>query len=193
MLLTTNQNKRNGPHQKLRITSMTEVQRLEKVEVHPGFLRAYFLKKEEQEPFYSDYHWFWLRHNCSCRPHCCHEQTGERLLDSSELRLDSQPLSAEITPTTGDLHVSWGPSLLGEDQTARHESTYTPSFLISNAYSINRKDIPPPPGDLSKVEIDYNTFTSETHAQYLREMGARLNQFGVVVIRNRGMDTEAIM
>lgn len=167
---------------------------LVKVEQQPRFLRAYFTKQEDGKTteFYADYHWFWLRHNCTCRPQCCHEITGERLIDSSELLLTAQPISVE-KDEDNQVKVHWGPSMIGEPESARHESVYTSSFLVDNAYSINRTTVLPPPSDLSLVELDYRNYTTETHDQYLLEVGKRLKEFGVVVVKNRGLDTEAII
>jgi len=150
------------------------------------FLRVQFSKEE-----YGDYHWFWLRHNCNCAGLCTHEKTGEKILNGSRVLISVKPISVELLePEKNILKIVWGHSLVDEPETTQHTSLYSVEFLKQNAYALNRVEVPPPPGDLSLIEID---FTKYSYEQYLKECAVRIKQYGAIVIRNRGLDTEEIM
>ena len=89
---------------------------------------------------HADFHYRWLRHWCDRERH---PLTRERTLDSSDLPDDVFPLAARVA---GDaLRVRWSPD--------GHESEYPLSWLDAHAYARDRVAAPPPPSDLSAVEL----------------------------------------
>lgn len=77
------------------------------VELHDNHLRVYFPGFKRflfriwfclDTKTHSDYHYIWLRHNCSCTPYCRHPKTNEQLVDSSEI-------SPSITPKNVTIHL----------------------------------------------------------------------------------------
>lgn len=106
------------------------------VELHDGWLRVRL-----GERAHADFHLRWLRHNCD---HDRHPLTRERTVCSSDLPDDLRATSAAID---GDaLVVRWA-------HDAR-ESRYPLAWLEEHAYARDRDDVPPPPSDLTRIEID---------------------------------------
>lgn len=157
-------------------------------ELNDNFLRFYV--KEEgldinAEPQSFDYHYFWLRHNCDCKPHCRHAKTGERIVDSSEIPMSITPSSVSIDPIDKKIKIVWKGDY--------HQTEYEWDWLKKHSYGRNRHATSaPPPADLSAVELQYRS-NGTTHEDYLKHCARSLKQFGLVVVRNRGMDTEDIM
>jgi len=138
-----------------------------------------------------------LRHNCNCLKGCRHPKTGERVIDSTQVPLDTVAKSAAIVEETNTLHLVWADG---------HETTYDEAFLQSNMYAKNRHVITPIPNDNSNVEIDYKQllakYPSAASADQLSEEGQlafrnicneKLVKYGAIVVRNRGLDAESIM
>ncbi|KAL6054272.1 putative Gamma-butyrobetaine hydroxylase [Balamuthia mandrillaris] len=182
-----------------------------RVELKENHLRLVDSSASSSSAF--DYHYFWLRHNCNCTSGCRHPQTGERLVDGSEVPLDIAPLSVSLVPPTNNssvstsslssssslsnttfLHIVW-------NDHQKHESWYPLDWLDQHAYGRRPVDRvhPPPASELSKVEFDFRTITSPTATEakalesYLRKCGQILADYGLVIVRNRGLDTEAII
>ena len=60
------------------------------VDQHTDHVRIHFDKE------YSDYHYFWLRHNCNCKKGCRHPFTNERVIDSTDVSLKIQPSQVSV-------------------------------------------------------------------------------------------------
>jgi len=115
---------------------------------------------------------------------------------------DIRASKAEYNSSTNELEVDW--DSVGD--LPSHKSTYPLSFLFENSYSWNRVEVPPPPSDLSLVEIDFKELkekypstseeqplSSEGMNQYRHACGRKLQEYGCIVVRNRGLDTEEII
>ena len=144
-------------------------------EVRDTFLRVHFSGGS-----HADFHYFWLRHNCDC---CRHPQTGERTLCSSAVPLDLRP--ASVTPATSGtaLTIEW-------DEPTRHRSTFALDWLRTHAYALEREDVDPPEHDLSRIAVDAAEVPGPALAGVCRERVARC---GVVLVREYGTDTEALI
>jgi len=168
------------PHQRrLYATKSSEVSH----ELHDNFLRLQ-LNEGSNEANSFDFHYFWLRHNCNCQPHCRHPKTGERIIDSSEVPLSISPSSITVGHDNKITIVWKGDS---------HRTEFDLDWLKQHSYATNRHSkVAPPPADLSTVQLHYGR-NGTTHEDYLKHCAKSLKHYGVVVVRNRGMDTEEIM
>lgn len=180
------------------------------------FVRVYF---QEPKVGYSDFHYYWLRHNCNCKPHCRHVTTNERVIDSSQIPMDIKPLYISVSVNTNKeqtellqnvtpltLEIEWSPIAENLRETEPHRSVYEWSWLQTHAYSWNNTIIDSIPHDLSSVEVHYDHYlqkypamddphllSEEGQIQYRKHVGSVLKQYGLVVLRKRGLDTEAII
>lgn len=128
---------------------------------------------------HADFHYLWLRHNCD---HDRHPQTNERIVCSSELSARPVPASAVLE---GDaLRITWA----GEPE--RAESVYPVSWLREHAYAYGRREVLPPSGDLSGLEIDARAFSPEALPHEIMRI---TRDRGIAVVRNYGLDTESIV
>ncbi|KAJ1647670.1 hypothetical protein J3B02_000256 [Coemansia erecta] len=171
---------------------------------------------------FSDFHYFWLRHNCPCLNGCRHQTTKERQIDASVVPLNIRPLRAVIDSDNDGRPTAvfyWPPIATKDDNGSlvlpdekEHASVFHIEWLYENAYAINRgQSNGLPPHEIDLVTLDYNDFIFKHPAA---EQGAAgisaklsgkgsvlykaalydvLKKYGVAVIRNRGNDTEEII
>ena len=149
------------------------------VDARDGFLRVYFDGKSAS---HADFHYFWLRHNCDC---CRHPETGERTLCSSRVPLEIRPTSVVLDPDGVSLTLWW------LEESGRHRSEFALAWLQEHAYAEGRGDVPPPSGELSKIEVDARRLPSEVQLRDICQ--ARIVRYGAIVVRGAGTDTEAII
>ena len=128
-----------------------------------------------------DFHYVWLRHNCPEIGKSIHPKTGERIVDCAEIPSDIEPTHAELIDNDERLKVSWSTD---------HNSIFDVSFLLANAYGKNRVETKKPQAKLDDIELIYDRSQRES---YLGKCYERLEKFGLVVVRQRGLDTEEIM
>ena len=128
-----------------------------------------------------DFHYVWLRHNCPTIGKSIHPKTGERIVDCAEIPSDIEPTRAELIDNGERLTISWS---------ADHTSVFDVSFLLANAYGKNRVETTKPHAKLEDIELIYDGNQRES---YLGKCYQRLKNFGLVVVRQRGLDTEEIM
>ncbi|ORX91777.1 Clavaminate synthase-like protein [Basidiobolus meristosporus CBS 931.73] len=162
--------------------------------IHTTYLRVFFPDSSD----FADFHYFWLRHHCPCLNGCRHPQTRERIIDSTQVPLSITPrlLPASEEQEPG-ITVEWIDG---------HLSHYPLAFLNEYAYARNRIAVSSPINDGSKVEIDFQEYLRQfpptTSGQplsaaglkrYYNAIAASFKEHGVVVIRNRGLDTEQII
>jgi len=128
-----------------------------------------------------DFHWFWLRHNCDC---CRHPRTRERTLCSSRVPLDLRPLRVDVAADGDALEIAW-------DEPGGHRSRYQRRWLEEHAYARERDDVPPPSGDLARLELSCAALGS---LRAVRDAAMPLlAAHGAVVVRGAGTDTERII
>lgn len=128
-----------------------------------------------------DFHYVWLRHNCPDVGKSIHPKTGERIVDCAEISLDIQPEQIELVDNKQKLKIVWSKD---------HTSLYDVSFLLANSYGKNRNAYPKPHVQIKDIEVIYD---QNQHEAYLKQCYDRLKNFGLVVVRQRGLDTEAVM
>ena len=128
-----------------------------------------------------DFHYIWLRHNCFDVGKSIHPQTGERIIDCAEIPSTIQPEHVELINDEQKLKIVWSKD---------HTSLYDLSFLAENAYGKNRIEAKRPNAKLKDVEYVYD---KNQYQSYLRNCYDRLKKFGLVFVRQRGLDTEEIM
>jgi len=171
-------------------------------EKHERFLRVWFSDSE-----FGDYHWFWLRHNCLCVPLCRHHFTNECLIDSSDFPLDISPASVSLHNHESNIEIviDWNPQGDVSDTSniacAPHKSVYSIEFLKENGYAMKTQEVAVIPSVVEQLEIDYRDYFKESgephsieHSEaYLRSVGKKLASHGAVIVRHRGLDTEAII
>ncbi|CAF0915231.1 unnamed protein product [Adineta ricciae] len=128
-----------------------------------------------------DFHYIWLRHNCPDVGKSIHPKTGERIVDCAEIPSTIEPEHVELTDAERKLKVVWSKD---------HSSFFDIAFLLANAYGKNRLEAPKPQAKVEDIELIYDKTQHET---YLKNCYDRLKKFGLVVVRQRGLDTEAII
>lgn len=146
------------------------------VEKRSGYVRLF---KENDT---MDFHYVWLRHNCPDIGKSVHPKTGERIIDCAEIPLDIQPEQVQLIDNEQKLQIVWSKD---------HTSLYDLSFLLANNYGKNRKEFAKPLAKINDVEIIYDK--TQENAAYLKKCHDVLKKFGLIVVRQRGLDTEAIM
>jgi hypothetical protein len=168
-------------------------------ETHEDYITVSFPNSSSS----ADFHYFWLRHNCDCKNGCRHVKTNERVVDSSEIPMDIKPLS--VTAEENTLVINWPPIADLKEQ-ASHVSSYEWSWLNKYAYARNHVSVTEIPHDLNTVEIDYkdwlNKYPHDTKSdglsqegwiEYRKACGRIIKNYGLLVVRNRGLDTEGII
>ncbi len=128
-----------------------------------------------------DFHYIWLRHNCPHIGKSIHPKTGERIVDCAEIPSTIEPEHVELINNNEKLKIIWSKD---------HISLFDLSFLLANAYGKNRIEAKKPHAKTEDIELIYN---QNQHEIYLKNCYERLKKFGLVVVRQRGLDTEAIM
>jgi gamma-butyrobetaine dioxygenase len=149
------------------------------VEARDTFLRVRFATPS---PDTADFHYFWLRHNCDC---CRHPLTGERILCSSSVPLDVHPASAALAADGASVDVTW------DENGGTHRSVYPLSWLRAHAYALNRNEVAPPASDLMCLEVHRNALAPATALHAL--CADYLDRHGAIVVRDAGVDTEALI
>jgi len=96
------------------------------VELHDDWLRVH------ADGFVGDFHYLWLRHNTDGDRH---SQTGERIVDSSELDPDVRPVGA-VDEDPHELRIRWS-----DGATSRYPLTLLPEHASAPA----PPPAPPPP------------------------------------------------
>lgn len=122
-------------------TPTTEV----RAQLFDTWLRVHFSRTP---PEWADFHYQWLRGQCSLDRH---PQTGERIVDLSEISADVRPLNAEVITegsTKGEelLAVRWS-------EAAGRRSLYSLAWLRSHAYAANRPAPTLPPAELDAITL----------------------------------------
>lgn len=119
--------------------------RIVAIEPHDRWLRVFF---SPERPRHADFHWFWLRHQCSADRHPI---TSERLLDASEVPLEIQPRDVRIDEHHRNVLVTW-------NEDSGRQSTYDVEWLRAHAYAPEREAMPPPPSHADRVSLDAQRF-----------------------------------
>lgn len=136
------------------------------------YLRVYFGASNR----FSNYHYFWLRHNCAC---CVHETTGERIVCPSQVDLDIRPKDVIAVSDTG-ICLVW------EDG---HKSVFTLDWLLDHAYAFDEELVEIQAQDMALIEVDYKDCASDLVGvcnRYLKEKGA-------ILVRGCTLDTEDLV
>lgn len=154
------------------------------MEPREDFLRVHFGAAGESgdagdTPASADYHYFWLRHNCDC---CRHPQTGERTLCPSDVPLGVRPLTVRLLPEAGSVEITW------KEPEGQHESRYALGWLASHAYAPERAAEPPPPSDLSRIEVSAGPVQIMARACFERVEGQ-----GAAMVRGGADQTEDLI
>jgi gamma-butyrobetaine dioxygenase/trimethyllysine dioxygenase len=155
----------------------TETRHAPGVEPREDFLRVYF----GGTAGHADFHYFWLRHNCDC---CRHPVTRERIICSSDVPLDIEPLSVTCDGESS-VRIVW------PQDGGSHDSEYSLEWLAKHAYAADRQDVAPPPHDVRLLEIDRKSLPASARLPEI--CLERIAERGAVVIRNAGPDTEALI
>ena len=116
---------------------------------------------------HADFHLRWLRHNCDLDRH---PQTRERLVESCELPDDLVATAAEIDGS--HLLVTWAHD--------GRRSVYSLDWLAEHAYARDRVAVPPPPSDVSALEL---TWGAEPAGDIVAAALSRLAERGAAVVR----------
>jgi len=145
--------------------------------------KSNYLRVKDNNNNYHDFHYFWLRHNCSCFKGCNNAQTKERTISTTDFPIDVYPLTQTLSKDN-ILTIEWSD--------ANHVSKFDMNYLIENSYAKNITHVNEPIIKLSDVEIDYNKYKTQT-LEYFKDCKIRLDTYGSVIVRNRGIDTEAII
>ena len=128
-----------------------------------------------------DFHYIWLRHNCLTVGQSVHPKTGERIIDCADIPSAIKPERVEWIDQDQQLKIVWS---------GDHSSLFDLAFLRANAYGKNRQQAKKPHAILDDVELIFDVNQKE---RYMADCYHRLKQFGLVVVRQRGLDTEEIM
>lgn len=139
------------------------------VDLYDDWLRVHFA-----DGAYADFHLRWLRHNCD---QDLHPQTRERTVCSSSL---PDALSATKAALEGDaLCVTW--------QHDGRTSRYAIDWLRRHAYAVNRVAAPPPPSDLTRIELDSSGLSL---ADRVERALHNLDAHGAAVVRRGRQDSQ---
>ena len=128
-----------------------------------------------------DFHYIWLRHNCPTVGKSIHSKTGERIVDCAEIPPTIDPEHVELIDNEKKVKIVWAND---------HTSLFDLEFLLANAYGKNRIEAKKPHTKIEEIEFIYD---KNQHETYLKNSYERLKNFGLVVVRQRGLDTEEIM
>jgi alpha-ketoglutarate-dependent taurine dioxygenase len=109
------------------------------VALHDRWLRVSF---DGGRPSFADFHYLWLRHNCS---QDLHPATRERVVDASEISERIRPRDAWSEGES--LAVAW-------DEPSGRVSRYDSGWLIAHAYAPERAAPPPPETRVEAITLD---------------------------------------
>lgn len=122
------------------------------------------------------FHYIWLRHNA---PEDVHPKTRERVLDARDVALDIKPTEVAIEGT--DLVLKWTSGV----------SRYRLAWLVEHAYAKDSLELTPPPSDAARITLQASDFAT---LDDLRDAVLPLTEsLGAAVVRNAGLDTDAIL
>lgn len=152
------------------------------IRLHERHLRIFF----DTSPLsHADYHYLWLRHQCDGDRH---PHTRERTVCSSQFGAALAPLSAHISEDGATLWITWNEA--GSLGALPHRSQYDLQWLRTHAYALNREDVLPPPQALEPILVNAAGWT---RAQCVEVMREKVRDWGVVVVRGFGLDTEGLI
>lgn len=115
---------------------------------------------------HADFHYLWLRHNGDDDRH---PLTGEKTRDVSELPADVRPTAARIDGEA--LALNWPDGVVGR---------FAFAWLREHAYAHGRELRPPPPGDVTAIELDARPWDVNTVVQRALNL---VWERGAVVVR----------
>lgn len=121
-------------------------------------------------PLTGDFHYQWLRSQCELDRH---PQTGERVVDVSEIAPTIAPLAAELSPDD-ELVVRW-------DEPGQRTSRYSLAWLRQHAYALNQEAPVPPPAETSAITLHAGRYKSD--ASLTAAALSTLQAAGAVVVR----------
>lgn len=147
---------------------MENADRIAAVEPHDGWLRVYFSRGQ---PRHADYHWFWLRHQCSVDRHPI---TSERMLDASDVPIGIQARDVSIDKDERNVLITW-------NEEPGRQSTYAMDWLRAHAYAPDREAIAPPPDDVERITV--NASHAKNLATIVEETLALVRRDGSAVVR----------
>lgn len=129
-----------------------------------------------------DFHYYWLRHRCPCTKSCVHPKTNERILNTIDIDLKIKPESVAVN-SKNQIEIIWKDG---------HESSYQIDNLVENSYSKNRTkaNISRPGNDVTQITLDYSKLSKD---DYKAALLSKISNYGLAIIKNRGMDTEEII
>lgn len=142
--------------------------KIESIEAHDSWLRVYF---SPGQPRHADFHWFWLRHQCSIDRH---PKTAERLLDASEVPVGIQPREVRIDADNRKVLVTW-------NEQPERQSSYDADWLRANAYAPERDATPPPPFNVEQVTLNAQQF--EHLEAIVQATLGMVRRYGLAVVR----------
>ncbi|EFC42517.1 predicted protein [Naegleria gruberi] len=176
---------------------------------HLPFLRVHFSNPSSD---YSDFHYFWLRHNCNHVPKSRHAKTLERIIDSSQVDLAIEPASVQVfllkelpehdktfvdTFVSNDEETNPSEAVLRIEWQDGHVTEYKESFLQRYAYGRNRiEKVKVPDHDLSLIEVHYSKYATLQESipeSFVSDVLERLKRDCAVLVRGIEIDTELII
>ncbi|MFT5368455.1 MAG: alpha-ketoglutarate-dependent taurine dioxygenase [Candidatus Latescibacterota bacterium] len=136
------------------------------------YLRVYF----DASNRFSNYHYFWLRHNCLC---CVHETTHERILCPSRVALDMRPREILALDDKG-IRLIWDDG---------HESDFALDWLLDHAYALDEPVVEIQAQNLAYIEVQYANCKDDLVVMCDRY----LNEKGAILVRGCTLDTEQLV
>lgn len=121
------------------------------------------------------FHWFWLRHNA---PEDVHPSTRERVLDARDVPLDIRPRAVRVQEQA--LVIEW----------PHATSRFSLAWLEEHAYAREHEPLVPPPHDVEAITL---LATGRDLEALSAEALLRVRRDGAVVVRDAGLDTEALI
>ena len=136
------------------------------------YLRVYFKTTGQ----YSNYHYFWLRHNCAC---CVHETTRERILCPSKVPLDIRPREILVQENKG-IRLIW------EDG---HVSDFALDWLLEHAYALDESVTDIQAQNLAHIAVQYDDCKDD----FVAICDRYLNEKGAILVRGCTLDVDALV
>jgi gamma-butyrobetaine dioxygenase/trimethyllysine dioxygenase len=147
-----------------------------RIEDKNEYLKIYFNAANK----FSNYHYFWLRHNCPC---CIHPSTKERILCPSKVSLAIRPqqiaVVAEENNDTSAIQLVWQDG---------HQSTFPLPWLAAHAYSTDEL-FQIQSQDLNQIEVPY----ADCADQLVSTCKQYLDKKGVILVRGCRLNTEQLV
>lgn len=127
-----------------------------------------------------DFHYFWLRHNCKCFEGCNHPKTKERVINTIDIDMEIVP--KDINFKNNLIDIEWNNG---------HKSTFQLDFLLKHSYAVNRGTVEQPHNTTNDLVVDFKNYNSKK--DYMKEVNRIMKSYGLVIVKNRGLDTEDII